>query len=411
MKGMFCLFFSLMLVFFAGCSNGRDGNVYDLPEDDGGSGGTASVSDDDVEKMERPEEAGEPIGSAGGNGSGSPDGSSSGGKDSDTETPDEDEDSGGSGETDNSDSGNIDEKPDDNGNGGGNGNENSGVYALEPDVESCSSGIPSDSEKQKVLKRLNYIRSLHGLPQVVYNTEGDEITAECSLIIAANNIGGGSLQLSHEPPQSWECWSQQAYDGCHSSNIHVGWAQNKDLSLVDSSEIVDSFMVDKNVDSVGHRRWFLDPWLGHISFGRADYTDGHGIFVLGSAVKVVHDDAPDIPDLKIDFIAYPFESYPKELYPGSFTRMSFAVLKDKMNKFGNASNINLASATIAIVDSTNNKTISVSGLKYDTEGIGVPNNISWLAEGIEYNKKYNVTVSNIMVDNVSKLYQYWFELK
>ena len=91
--------------------------------------------------------------------------------------------------------------------------------------------------------------------------------------------------------------------------------------------------------------------------------------------------------------------------------MSFSVLKDKMNKFGNASSINLAGTTIAIIDSTNNKTISVSDLMMDTEGMGIPNNISWLASGIEYNKKYNVTVSNIMVDNVSRLYQYWFELK
>ncbi|MBR4490633.1 hypothetical protein IKP13_08375, partial [bacterium] len=169
---------------------------------------------------------------------------------------------------------------------------------------------------------------------------------------------------------------------------------------------------DKGVDSIGHRRWLLDPWLGHISFGRADYTDGNGTFVLGAAIKVIHDDKPDVSDsLDIDFVAYPFEEYPKELYPNSSIRMSFSVLKDKMNKFGNASSINLAGATIAIIDSTNNKTISVSGLMTDTDGIGIPNNVSWLASGIEYNKKYNVTVSNIMVDNVSTLYQYWFELK
>ena len=138
---------------------------------------------------------------------------------------------------------------------------------------------------------------------------------------------------------------------------------------------------------------------------------GNGNFVIGAAIKVIHNDKPDVSDLGIDFVAYPFEEYPKELYPNGSVRMSFSLLKDKMNKFGNASSLNLASATIAIIDSTNNKTISVSDLKTDTESIGIPNNISWLANGIEYNKRYNVTVSNVMVDNVSKLYQYWFELK
>ena len=395
-----------------GCDNGNSGSIYDDVEygDDIVADNPSEVSDEDVSKSERPDNAPRPGGGGSSNGSSNGSGNSGGSSD------DEDDDSEYSDDSDEdvesyviiNDGGGSNETPDEDDEGDA---EEEELYYLWPEIESCSSGVPSDSEKQKVLNRLNYIRSIHGLPQVVYDTEGDEITAECSLIIAANNIEGSPLQLSHEPPKSWDCWSQQAYDGCHSSNIHVGWAQNTDLSSVDSAEIVDGFMVDKDVDSVGHRRWFLDPWLGHISFGRADYTDGNGIFVLGSAVKVIHDDRPDVSDLEIDFIAYPFESYPKKLYPGSFTRMSFTVLKDKINKFGNASSMNLASATIAIIDSTNNKTIAVSGLQYDTDGIGVPNNISWLAEGIEYNKKYNVTVSNIMVNNVSTLYQYWFELK
>ena len=174
-------------------------------------------------------------------------------------------------------------------------------------------------------------------------------------------------------------------------------------------------MVDQNVDSLGHRRWFLDPWLGHISFGRADYTNGSGNSVIGSAIKVIHDDKPDVSNLKIDFIAYPFENYPKELYPDSSTKMSFSVLKDKLNKFGNATNINLDAATIAIIDSTNNKTMAVSGLKTEVGTansiIGVPNQISWLVSGIKTGTKYNVTISNVLINNASTDYQYWFELK
>lgn len=410
MKKMFyVVFLVLSAAVFAGCSDGKSGSVYGSVDYDEEEGTSSEVSDSDTGKNERPDEAPRPGGGVG-NDNGNPNGSS-GGTDDEQDLPDEDETSDDGGETDDSDGGNTDtddentEKPDENG------GEEEGIYALEPDVAECTSGIPSDKDKLKVLNRLNELRAIHGLPAVVYNTEGDEITAECSLIIAANNIEGGSLQLSHEPPKSWDCWSQEAYDGCHSSNIHVSWAKNQDISKTDSASIVDGFMIDKNVDSIGHRRWFLDPWLGHISFGRADYTDGKGTFVIGAAVKVVHDDKPNVSDLKIDFVAYPFENYPKELYPGSNIRMSFSVLKDKSNKFNNASGISFGGVAVAIIDSTSNKTIAVSGLQTDTEGIGIPNNVSWLASGIEYNKKYNVTVRNIVIDNVSYDYQYWFELK
>lgn len=409
-KIFFAAFF--VLVFFVSCSKNED-SVYGGFEDEDGE--SSEVTDSDRGGYERPDDAPMP-GGATGNESGDP-GGSSGSKDDDSEFSDEDEVPVNGEENQDSDNTNP-ETPDEN-NDSDNGHdetpdevEDEGLYYQEPDIEDCHSGIPSDSEKKKVLNRINYLRAIHGLPAVVYSTEGDEITAACALIIAANNTDGGTLQLSHEPPKSWNCWSQEAYDGCHSSNIHVGWAKGSDLTQEESSEIVDSFMRDKGVDSIGHRRWLLDPWLGHISFGRADYTDGNGTFVLGAAIKVIHDDKPDVSDLlDIDFVAYPFEEYPKELYPDGSIRMSFSVLKDKMNKFGNASSLNLAGATIAIIDSTNNKTISVSGLMTDTDGIGIPNNVSWLASGIEYNKKYNVTVSNIMVDNVSTLYQYWFELK
>jgi len=406
MKKMFYILFLALPLMFAGCDNGKSDNVYDYTDDygnDSENSQESEVSDNDSDRQGHSDNDVPRPGAGTGGGNGNHGGSDG---DGNSNLPDDEDGNQDFDDEDieDPDGNENDEEPDGN-------NDDGAVYASLPDVESCISGNPSDKEKQKVLDRLNELRAIHGLPAVVYSTEGDKITAECSLIIAANNIEGGTLQLSHEPPKSWDCWSQEAYDGCHSSNIHVSWAKNQDISTTDSAAIVDGFMIDKNVDSIGHRRWFLDPWLGHISFGRADYTDGNGIFVIGAAVKVVHDDKPNVSDLKIDFVAYPFENYPKELYPGSNIRMSFSVLKDKSNKFSNASGINLGGVAIAIIDSTNNKTISVSSLKTDTDGIGIPNNVSWLASGIEYNRKYNVTVRNIIIDNVSKDYQYWFELK
>jgi len=414
MKKVFLTAF-FILVFVAACSNNSSNSVYSGLDDEGeDDGGYSEVPDSDRGGYERPDDAPVP-GGGGSNGNGSS-GGSTGSKDDDSavddgdfETNDEvsDNDENGGNDEDN-----TPETPDENGNNEkpDGDNDDNAIYALEPDVESCTSGIPSDSEKQKVLNRINYLRAIHKLKPVQYNDAYDEITGECALVIAANK------NLSHTPDSSWECWSQVAYDGCYSSNIGLTTATNYDLSMTDSAEIVDGFMTEENEvppTTLGHRRWFIDPWLKTIAFGRADYSDGNGHFVLGSAIKVINRDDPndqqDISDTDIKFVAYPFENYPAELYNDN-VMMSFTVISDRNSKIHNGTNINFATATIAIID-PNNKTMKVKNIDYDTDGYGVPNNLRWYAEGIKPNVKYNVTVSNIMINNNSEFYQYWFELK
>jgi uncharacterized protein YkwD len=400
-KVFFAAFF--VLVFFVSCSNNNKDDIYGGFEDEDDY---SEVPDRDHEGYERPDDAPMPGGS-GGNESGDPSGST-GSKDDDNAGPDEDSEpenddengnDGGNNEIPDGDSDSDGEKPDEN-------DVEEGVYALEPDVASCTSGIPSDSEKKKVLDRINYLRSIHKLSPVVYDEKDDEIAAECALVIAANE------QLSHTPDSSWECWSQVAYDGCHSSNIHIEMA-SYDISSTNSADIVDGFMTEEyqgEPKTLGHRRWLIDPWLTHIAFGRADYYDGSGYYVIGSAIKVINDDdGNDDISTDIKFVAYPFENYPKELYNDNIM-MSFTVIKDKFSKYSNGTGINFASATIAIID-PDNKTMKVKNIESDTQGYGVPNNLRWYVEGIKPNVKYNVTVSDIMINNNPEFYQYWFELK
>ena len=421
-KVFFATFF--VLVFLVACSNNGNNDIYSGLEDDEEP---SETTDKDHDAAERPDDASRP-GGGGGNEGGISGSTGSNDKDSEenddeTDTPDDDEtqDSGENQPSDTDNGENQDENTDaDNGNGENNdGNQektdetpegDDEIYALEPDVAACTSGIPSDSEKQKVLDRLNYLRAIHKLKPVQYNDAYDEITGECALVIAANK------NLSHTPDSSWKCWSQVAYDGCYSSNISLATATNQDLSLTDSAEIIDGFMTEENEvppTTLGHRRWFIDPWLKTIAFGRADYSDGAGHFVLGSAVRVINrddpDDQQDISDTDIKFVAYPFENYPAELYNDN-VMMSFTVIKDKFSKYSNGTGITFSTATIAIVDQ-NNKTMKVKNIEFDTDGYGVPNNLRWYAEGIKPNVKYNVTVSNVMINNNSEFYQYWFELK
>ena len=419
MKKIFFAAF-LALIFSVSCSNGSSISIYDGVEEDEEESGTETpdeVSDEDQQKAEHSDH--DLIPGSGGGGSGGHKDDDKAENDDETGAPDDDEtqDSGENQPSDTDNGENPDENTDsDNGNGEnpdenpGETGDDDGIYALEPDVAACTSGIPSDSEKQKVLNRLNYLRSIHKLKPVQYNDAYDEITGECALVIAANK------NLSHTPDSSWKCWSQVAYDGCYSSNISLATATNQDLSLTDSAEIIDGFMTEENEvppTTLGHRRWFIDPWLKTIAFGRADYSDGNGHFVLGSAVRVINrddqNDQQDISDSDIKFVAYPFENYPAELYNDN-VMMSFTVIKDKFSKYSNGTGITFSTATIAIVDQ-NNKTMKVKNIEFDTDAYGVPNNLRWYAEGIKPNVKYNVTVSNVMINNNSEFYQYWFELK
>ena len=411
-KVFFAAFF--VLVFFAACGNNSKDDIYggfdDVDEE------PSETADEDRESVERPDDAPRP-GGATGNENGGPSGSS-GSQDDDDVVNDEDSELENDAENNDADEngndGDTNEKPDgDSDSDNETPDENpgeEGIYALEPDVGSCTSGIPSDSEKLKVLNRINYIRAIHNLKPVKYNETYDEMAGECALIIAANE------DLSHTPGSSWKCWSQVAYDGCYSSNISLSTTNNYDTNQIDSTTIVDGFLTEENEvppTTLGHRRWFIDPWLNTIAFGRADYSDGHGHFVMGSAVRVINRDDPndqqDISDTDIKFVAYPFENYPAELYNDN-VMMSFTVISDRNSKINNGTNIDFASATIAIID-PNNTTMKVKNIEFDTKGYGVSNNLRWYTEGIKPNVKYKVTVSNVMVNNNPEFYQYWFELK
>lgn len=270
------------------------------------------------------------------------------------------------------------------------------VYLEEPVVDSCESGEVSDSEKQRVLKYVNYIRSLHDLPPVTYNEDDDVYTAECSLVIAANK------KLDHHPDSSWDCFTEDALTGCSKSNIYI-FSGGNPLS-VSSESIIDAYMTDVGVDSLGHRRWLIDPWLDYVSFARVDDVDKR---VLGSAIKVINDDQQDISDSSIEFVAYPFEYYPKELFNAG-VQMSFSVIDNTNSKWLN-DDVDFRTAAITIID-PDNKKLGISGRAFDNDGYGVPNIIRWQVDSVKNNTKYEVTISNVLVNNIPKQYSYWFEL-
>ena len=406
-----------ILTLFAACGGSGEDNIYDGVGDYDGD--APAKTDNDVEHVERPDNANKP---GGGGSSGGIGGGSTGSQDeeeepdedlSDSGTDQPDGESGDSGDTEPTDTGDSTDSGDtgsaDTGDSADSGDtsdscEDFPAYESDPDIGQCVAGYPSDGTKNIVLERLNHLRAIHKLPPVVYTDEFDDIVAECSLVIAANQ------KLSHFPDSSWKCYSDDALDGCSSSNIHITMASY--MPEIDDAAIVDGFMIEENVEELGHRRWFLDPWLAEISYGRSEGFGsgqyGANTFVLGAAVHVIGGAQQDISASDIEFVAYPFENYPKELYDDS-VMMSFTAITNKSAKWGN-NVVNFASASIAITSETENKVYQIKDLQFDNEGYGVPNNLRWRTSSIRTGVKYNVVIHNVIINNYSQDYSYWFQL-
>jgi uncharacterized protein YkwD len=117
---------------------------------------------------------------------------------------------------------------------------------------SCTVGDISADGRANALRQYNLYRWLADLPAVTTDPTRDGQAQACALMQEANG------SLSHSPPMSWKCWTQEGADGSASSNISGGpGVMSADLYMVDSG----------NETTFGHRRWILSNSLGPIGLG------------------------------------------------------------------------------------------------------------------------------------------------
>jgi len=149
-------------------------------------------------------------------------------------------------------------------------------------VPSCQEGALTTAEKEYVLEYVNFIRYLHNLKPVVYDYGGDVKAQKAALIQVANG------QLSHTPPTSWNCYSQDGYDGSENSNLHLQWGISEGQQI-DSRVSIVGWMLDnmsQNAqDRCGHRRAIINPFVTSISFGRVD-GQGPAGWAYGSSIEI-----------------------------------------------------------------------------------------------------------------------------
>lgn len=280
-------------------------------------------------------------------------------------------------------------------------------YSELPNLSNCFAGSLKNTEKIKALNKVNHIRSLHNLPKVIYKKEDDKLTTASALLSAAN------VKLSHLPAKSWRCFSQNAKKGSATSNLYLNVADTylKVANFTSTYEHIVSFLIDYNVEDLGHRRWILDPFLKYISYGRVDLIDekasGAYRLVSASSLKVIYSEYASLAEFDQGFIAYPYGDYPSE-YVNKDWFLSFSVLANKYYK-GLNYNIVYADAEI-LVKNSDGDFLQIKDQAFDNDAYGLRNILRWRLEKLLKNHTYYVTIKNVKVRGVSKSYSYEFKL-
>lgn len=236
-------------------------------------------------------------------------------------------------------------------------------------TDDCDAGNSSPDARNKLLQRLKYFRRLAGLPDsIVLNDSLNRKCQEAALMMESNN------QLCHYPTPDWHCFTSEGQEAAAFSNLALGTS---------GPDVIDLYIADEGVTSLGHRRWILFPPL--VEVGTGDTQHSNALWVIGNFG----------PPVTMPFVAYPGNGYIPA--PLVFPTWSFAV-----------SGADFSGASVRMTDSSGN-TIPVSS-HITAQGYG-DNAIAWSPENLApgtltADMLINVSVSGVMVQGVSKDYQY-----
>ena len=278
------------------------------------------------------------------------------------------------------------------------------LFSTQPDVANCRPGTLLQSVRDDVLARLNAIRALHRLPAVSYSSADDEQATQAALMMAANG------QLSHTPAASWKCYTTLGANGAGTSNLYGGLISPY-LAYYTEDMYLGGWLTETSnlvVDSVGHRRWLLDPFLGKIAYGRVAQVLADGSRTDAAAMKVVtFTGGVSVPADLPPFVAYPYGDYPARYFDPS-SLLSFTVIADTTQRGGANATVDFSKATIAVSDGAN--ALTVSSVSFDNERYAVPNNLQFKVAGLKPGVSYSVKITGVGVRGTSTDYSYTFRI-
>ncbi|NNF64601.1 MAG: hypothetical protein HKN07_10120, partial [Acidimicrobiia bacterium] len=128
-------------------------------------------------------------------------------------------------------------------------------------VATCTAGTTSQAYEDATLETLNYFRAMAGLPAVTFDNTFDAKAQEAALMMKARGTFEGVDP--HNPDPSWDCYSADGAEAAGSSNLFLGSA---------GPAAIYGYVWDFGTgnESVGHRRWILDPEALTMGTGSTD---------------------------------------------------------------------------------------------------------------------------------------------
>jgi len=275
-------------------------------------------------------------------------------------------------------------------------------YDVLPNIQNCQSGVMKQSVRDEILQYVNQIREIHGLNPVSYEMSGEAAAMEASLISTANGT------ITHNPPSNFACYSELGKIGCEKSNLYY-YASFGSSNLIPTKESIVGWMIDENVENLGHRRSIINPFLTKIAFGRVDGKPkaGQNQNFDFSCMSLKYQDYVN-GQTTVDYLAYPYNNYPVELFQADWY-LSFSAIANKTNWGGNFNQVNYANAKVTMKVKETGSNVSVSALKFDNQGWGsLGNNIQWKAANLQQKVEYEVTVADVSVNGNNRSFTYSF---
>lgn len=165
----------------------------------------------------------------------------------------------------------------------------------EGDLPACDPGDTDSAFQKAVLQRINYYRQAAGVPPLERLNPTYNRKAQAAALMMSRN-----QQLSHNPPASWSCYSEDGSQAAGSSNLYLG---------THGPSAVSGYIRDPGAGNsfVGHRRWILYPQTREMGTGdippTSSYSPANALWVFGSYTS------DSRPATRNPFVAWPPPGY------------------------------------------------------------------------------------------------------
>ena len=260
-------------------------------------------------------------------------------------------------------------------------------------ITGCDAGSTSAGYRAAVATRVNWFRSMAGVPaSVTLDDSVHPAGQQGALMLSANR------QLSHNPPANWICYTGSGAEALSKSNICYAYGTFNDPGCV-ALYIKDH---GGSNAAAGHRRWILNPPAQTMGTGDVSQTgSSSGAYPTTNALRVIQSSWPPRPATREEFVAWPPKGYVP--YQVVYPRWSFS--------FPDA---NFTNSTVAMY--SGGQLLPVR-LETVTNGYG-ENTIVWVPNGLDSNDMnaswprppgdmdIEVSVFNVVIGGVSRNFVY-----